>query len=85
MAAQDGHLIYDVYEATGSPIAAEALRRIAELYVIEAPIRGRSAAQRKKLRNAKSRPLIAAMKPWLETQLARIPGRGGLADVRRRG
>lgn len=30
---------YDLHEATGSPIAAEALRRIAELYAIESSIR----------------------------------------------
>ena len=31
---------YEVHQATGSPIAAEALRRIAELYAIEKTIRG---------------------------------------------
>jgi hypothetical protein len=31
---------YEVHQATGSPVAAEALRRIAELYAIEATIRG---------------------------------------------
>jgi hypothetical protein len=29
---------YDLHEATGSPIAAEALRRIAELYAVEKSI-----------------------------------------------
>jgi len=33
---------YEVQEATGSPRAAEALRRISELYAIEAKIRGQS-------------------------------------------
>ena len=32
---------FDFHHATGSPIAAEVLRRIAELYQIEARIRGR--------------------------------------------
>jgi transposase len=72
---------FDVYEATGSPIAAEALRRIAELYAIETSIRGRTAGERRSVRNTQSRPLVEAMKPWLETQLGRIPGRGGLADA----
>lgn len=72
---------YDVHEATGSPIAAEALRRIAELYAIEASIRGRAAEQRRQVRNTSSRPLLDAMKPWLETELARIPGRGALAEA----
>lgn len=36
---------YDVAEATGSPVATDALRRIGELYAIEARIRGQSPAQ----------------------------------------
>jgi transposase len=72
---------YDLHEATGSPIAAEALRRIAELDAIEKTIRGRTAEERLTVRNAQSRPLVEAMKPWLETELGRIPGRGGLAEA----
>jgi transposase len=72
---------YDVHEATGSPIAAEALRRIAELYAIETPIRGRMAEQRRRVRDTNSRLLLDAMKPWLETELARIPRRGALAEA----
>ena len=37
---------YEVAQATGSPIAQEALRRIGELYAIEAEVRGRSPQQR---------------------------------------
>ena len=33
------------------------------------------------MRNAQSRPLLEAMKPWLEMELGRIPGRGGLAEA----
>jgi transposase len=72
---------FDVHEATGSPIAAEALRRIAELYAIEAVIRGRTAGERRSVRQTKSRALVEAMKPWLEAQLGRISGRSGLADA----
>ena len=56
---------YEVHEATGSPIAAEALRRIAELYVVEAAIRGQAADARRAARR-RSLPLIAAMKTWFE-------------------
>jgi transposase len=72
---------YDVHEATGSPISAEALRRIAEVYAIETSIRGCPAEQRRQVRNTSSRPLLDAMKPWLVTELARIPGRGALAEA----
>jgi transposase len=72
---------YEVHEATGSPIAAEALRRIAELYAIEASIRGRTAEHRQQIRDINTRPLIKAMKPWLEAELARISGRSTLAEA----
>jgi transposase len=57
------------------------LRRIGELYAIEKTIRGRSAEDRQTVRNDQSRPLVAAMKPWFEMELGRIPGRGGLAEA----
>jgi transposase len=72
---------YEVHEATGSPSAAEALRRIAELYAIEATIRGQTAATRQGLRHIKSRPLVEALKTWLEIELGRMPPRGGVADA----
>jgi transposase len=72
---------YEFHQATHSPIAAEALRRIAELYAIEKRIRGQPAETRRLTREAKSRSLIEAMKPWLEKQLRRVPKRSGLADA----
>jgi transposase len=72
---------YEVQQATGSPIAAEALRRIAELYAIETAIRGETADKRKDARQVQSLPLIEAMKVWLEAELNRIPPRSGLADA----
>ena len=72
---------YEFHQATGSPIAAEALRRIAELYTIEKRIRGQPAEARRRAREAESRPLIEAMRSWLEDQLRRVPPRGGLADA----
>ena len=44
-----------------APIAAEALSRIAALYRIEAEIRGRSADERRAVRQERSRPLVAAL------------------------
>src|SRR5882724_7534617 len=56
---------YEVHQATSSPIAAEALRLIAELYAIETAIRGQTAAARQNVRQSKSLPLVTAMKAWL--------------------
>jgi hypothetical protein len=72
---------YEVHEATASPIAAEALKHIAELYAIEATIRGQPAQARQATRSIKSLPLVQAIKIWLEAQLKRIPPKGGLADA----
>jgi transposase len=71
---------YEVHQATSSPIAAEALRRIAELYAIETTIRGQTAAVRQSVRQSKSLPLVTAMKAWFDTQLTVIPPRSGLAS-----
>jgi hypothetical protein len=72
---------YEVHQATGSPIAAEALGRIAELYAVERHLRGQPADARRQGRTARSRRLVEDMKPWLETELHRIPARGTLAEA----
>jgi hypothetical protein len=72
---------YEIHEGSGSPIAAEALRRIAELYAVEERIRGRAAEERRLMREIESRPILVAMKPWLEQELARIAPNGTLAEA----
>jgi transposase len=72
---------YEVHQATGSPIAAEALRRIGELYAIEPTLRGRSADERRRIRVAEAAPLVGALKAWLEAELHRVPPRSGLAEA----
>jgi hypothetical protein len=69
---------YYVEQQTGSPIAAEALRRIAILYEVEAKVRGNSAAQLMAWGRSLSRPHLATMRGWLESQLALIPARSTL-------
>jgi transposase len=72
---------YEVHQATDSPIAAEALRRIAGLYAIETTIRGQTSIDRKGARQANSLPLANAMKVWIEMQLGRVPPAGSLAEA----
>jgi hypothetical protein len=57
------------------------LRRIAELYAIEGSIQGRTAEERRHVRNTSARPLIKMMKPWLEMELGRLPPTGPLAEA----
>jgi hypothetical protein len=60
------------------PVDEEALRRIAELYKIEAQIRGPSAAERREVRQTESKPLAVDLKAWLETQLARASAKSAV-------
>ena len=63
---------YDLWEAHRSPIGAEALERIAALYVIEKEIRGRPPAERREVRNARARPLLESFHEWLQSSLAKL-------------
>ena len=74
---------YDVAQAEDTPLAHEALARIASLYAVEADVRGQSPAHRLAARRALSKPIIIAMKAWLEAQLPHLPGRGKLAEAMR--
>src|SRR4051794_24691995 len=72
---------YEIHQATSSPLAAEALRRIGELYAIEAEIRGRPAGERRAARQERSRPIVDALHAWLTAQLGRVSGRSTLAEA----
>ena len=72
---------YEVAEATGSPIAAEALNRIGELYAVEARVRGQPPARRLAERQSFSRSIVEALRDWLEAQLPRVSGRSALAEA----
>ena len=63
---------YDLQVAHKSPVAEEALRRIGELYAIEADIRGRKPEERRQVRNERSRPLLDSLKQWLEETLGKL-------------
>ena len=70
---------FDLHASTGSPLALEALQRIAALYAIEATIRGQSPEARLAVRQAQSAPLFSDLRTWLETTLSRISGKSELA------
>ena len=72
---------YELAAAGPAPIAAGALARISELYDIEREIRGRSADERRAARQARSRPLIEALEPWLRARLETITQKGKLAEA----
>jgi transposase len=70
---------YEIHQATGSPLAEEALRRIGELYAVEAEVRGRPAEERRAVRQERSEPIVEALHAWLTAQLGRVSGRSTLA------
>jgi transposase len=72
---------YELAHSGPAPIATEALSRIAALYRIESEIRGRSAAERRTIRQERSRPLVEAMEPWLREKLSLVSQKSRLAEA----
>ncbi|AWD20888.1 IS66 family transposase [Fuscovulum blasticum] len=70
----------EVFDRDGSEIAAEGLRRIAELYAVEADIRGISPGQRLSARQARTAPLVAAFGDWLQAQRRKISAKSRLGE-----
>ena len=63
---------YDLHAAHASPIATEAIERIRQLYEIEGEIRGRPPDVRRQVRQARARPLLAALQDWLQAVLNKL-------------
>lgn len=70
----------EVFDRDGSEIAAEGLRRIAELYAVEADICGVSPGQRLSARQTRTAPLVAAFGEWLQAQRRRISVKSRLGE-----
>jgi transposase len=70
----------EVFDRDSSEIAAEGLRRIAEIYAIEKDIRGTSPGLRLSARQARSAPLVAAFGEWLQVQRLRISAKSRLGE-----
>jgi transposase len=72
---------FEIAHKRPAPIAREALQRIAALYEIEAEIRGRSADERRAARQSRTKPLLDAMRLWLEQRAAELPRKSPLAEA----
>ena len=70
---------HDIHAAGRSPIAREALTRIAALYAIEAPITGKPPDLRRQTRRAEAAPLLDRLRAWLDMTLTKVPGRSDVA------
>lgn len=74
---------YEINAAHASPIAQEALARIARLYVIESEIRGRPPDERREIRQARAGPELDALHSWLHTVLSSVSKKSALAIAMR--
>ena len=72
--------LHDIYQKDGSEIAAEGLRRIAQIYKVEASVRGRTPEERLAARQEQSAPLVADFRLWLTKQRSRISAKSRLGE-----
>lgn len=73
--------LYELATGGPAPIASEALKHIAAFYAIEKEIRGRSAEERRLVRQQKRRPMADAFEGWLHNKLALISQKIKLAEA----
>lgn len=72
---------FELQAANQSPLAAEALRRIAELYAIEARARTLDAAARQLLREQEAVPKLQALHDWLQLTRHSVANGSSLAKA----
>jgi len=70
---------YDLQVAHASPLATEALKRIAALYAIEADIQGRPPEERLQARISRARALLDSLHQWLQAALAVVSKKSEIA------
>jgi len=73
--------LFDIATRTGSPIAIDALQKIADLYAIEKDSRGSPPETRVAVRQERSKPLFEDLQHWFEAKLTGLPGRSALAGA----
>ena len=76
---------YDIHVAQGSGLAKEALERIAELYQIEANIRGEPPDRRRLIRQEYAAPLLDDLEQWLQSQMMQVSRKSALGGAIRYG
>jgi transposase len=72
---------FDVHAASGSPVAEEALRRIALLYAVEQQGAGMAPPQRLALREQHAAPALADLHAWLLTAQRSVAAGSGTAKA----
>ncbi len=75
--------LHKVAKNSKAPIAEDGLKRIAELYRIEADIRGQPPEERLAARRQRSAPRIEAFELWLAKHRACVSGKSPLGEALR--
>jgi len=70
---------FDLHAATDSPVAREALERIAALYQIETDLRSKPPDARRAAREEHAAPLLADLNDWLRTKVRETSKKSELA------
>ena len=73
--------IHDVHVRTPSALTDEALKRIGELYAVEAEIRGMPAKRRLAERQQKAKPLLKSLESWLREKVKTLSRHSELAKA----
>jgi transposase len=72
---------YDIHVRTPSETTQQVLDMIGALYGIEADIRGKSPSERLRVRQEKSKPLLATIEAWMKTRLATLSAKSETAKA----
>lgn len=72
---------YDLHVARPTTFTTEVLRRVAELYAIEAQIRGWPPDERKRIRQLQARPLLEELHTLLQDTLSTISRKSDMAGA----
>lgn len=72
---------FDLHQANKSPVAAEALRRIGELYAIEAETKESTVEERARRRKLESQPRLQALEQWLQATRKTVANGSALAKA----
>ncbi|MCW2483439.1 IS66 family transposase, partial [Candidatus Symbiopectobacterium sp. NZEC135] len=73
--------IHDVHIRTPSATSEEALKRIGQLYAVEAELRGLPAEQRLSQRQLRAKPLLKSLEGWLREKVKTLSRHSELAKA----
>jgi transposase len=71
----------EVWESTHSPVAQQAIARIAKLYELERTLHDASIEERQRQRQARAGPLLDSLHEWLQAMHAKASPRSALAKA----